>query len=368
MVGHRFVAVVGARALPEGSARQVAAVVRYFVEHGWGVGTGGARGADQYALEAVVASGRPACTRSVVFLPGPVGAARTAALAGFQALGGRVVAGSGVGRGALLGRSARLARASSGVVAFLWGASRGSVFTVREALRAGKRTAVVLAGGGAGLPGFAGGHWAACPIGGVAAHRWVPDVGGPDGGEPKLTALGRIFVVPDGEPVQGLLGHVSTLSQGERLWFERGIVAGDTVLIPHEALSDTPAFLLLHRHAAGVPHGLARGAGGDDRALIYMVSCCARSTILHSRMDLEVGAVRSVLGREAPIFGSYAGGEIAPLPSHYGDAADAGREFSGSLYHDHRVPARSLWSQARPGGRSLVTSISTTRSGDRREG
>jgi hypothetical protein len=93
-----------------------------------------------------------------------------------------------------------------------------------------------------------------------------------------------------------------------------------------------------------------------------------RSTILHSRMDLEVDAVRSVLGREAPIFGSYAGGEIAPLPSHYGDAADAGREFSGSLYHDHRVPARSLWSQARPGGRSLVTSISTTRSGDRREG
>jgi hypothetical protein len=30
---------------------------------------------------------------------------------------------------------------------------------------------------------------------------------------------------------------------GERLWFERGVLSGDTVRVPHEALSDTPAFL-----------------------------------------------------------------------------------------------------------------------------
>jgi hypothetical protein len=148
MAGHRFVAVVGARVLPEGWASQVAAVVRFFVDHAWGIGTGGARGADQYALEAVVATGRPACARSVVFLPGAVGAARTAALTTFQAVGGRVVPGRGAGRAALLGRSGRLARESSGVVAFLWGPSRGSVFTLREAIRARKPAAVVLAGGG----------------------------------------------------------------------------------------------------------------------------------------------------------------------------------------------------------------------------
>ena len=132
-------------------------------------------------------------------------------------------------------------------------------------------------------------------------------------------------------------------------------------------------------HHVGVPHGLARGAGGDDLALIYMVSCCARSTILRSRMDLEVDAVRSVLGREAPIFGYYAGGEIAPLLSHYEDAADAGREFSGSLYHTTTVcllalcgakPARAVVPSSRrsrrPGRgstRRLISVFPFTRAG-----
>ena len=52
MVAHRFVAVVGARVLPEAWASQVAAVVRFFLERGWGIGSGGAQGADQYALHA----------------------------------------------------------------------------------------------------------------------------------------------------------------------------------------------------------------------------------------------------------------------------------------------------------------------------
>src|SRR5262245_58752136 len=165
MVGHRFVAVVGARALPEAWGAQVAAVVRFFIDHTWGISTGGARGADQYALETVVATGRPACARSVVLLPGTLGAARTAALTAFQALGGRVVAGSGAGRAALLGRSGRLARESAGVVAFLWGPSRGSVYTVREAIRAGKPAAVVLGRRGRGAARLHG-----RPVGGVR-HR-----------------------------------------------------------------------------------------------------------------------------------------------------------------------------------------------------
>ncbi len=277
MASHRFVAVVGARVLPEAWAPPVAAVVRFFVDHAWGIGTGGARGADHYALEAVVATGRPACARSVVFLPGMVGAARTAALTAFQALGGRVVPGSGEGRAALLARSGRLARESSGVVAFLWGPSRGSVFTLREAIRAGKPAAVVLAGGGAELPRFSGGQWVACAIGPVAAHRWVPDAGDPDEPERKLTALGRIFAVPEGEPVQALMDHISTLSQGERLWFEQGIVAGDTVLIPHEALSDTPAFLTVPR-------------------LMRRFRCAAREAAGLAELFLALDAGRDVIG------------------------------------------------------------------------
>jgi hypothetical protein len=100
------------------------------------------------------------------------------------------------------------------------------VYTVREALRAGKPAAVVLAGGGAELPGFTGGQWVACAIGPVGAHRWVADVGEPKEPERKLTQLGRMFGVPEGEPVQAVLEHIATLSQGERLWFEQGVVAG----------------------------------------------------------------------------------------------------------------------------------------------
>ena len=58
MAGDRFVAVVGVRALPEAWAPRVAEVVRFFTARGWGIGSGGARGADQFVLEAVLA-GRP---------------------------------------------------------------------------------------------------------------------------------------------------------------------------------------------------------------------------------------------------------------------------------------------------------------------
>src|SRR5262245_29023571 len=103
--GNRFVAVVGSRELPESWAHQVAGVVGFFVQRGWGIGSGGARGADQYALAAVVAVGRSACASSVVFLPGAPAVERTGVLPAFRARGGRVVFGVGEGRAALLARS-----------------------------------------------------------------------------------------------------------------------------------------------------------------------------------------------------------------------------------------------------------------------
>jgi hypothetical protein len=84
-----FVAVVGARVLPETAAPQVAEAVRCFLSRGWGIGSGGARGADAYALTAVLAAGPSACARSTVFLPGALpGQAHT--LHAFVARGGRV--------------------------------------------------------------------------------------------------------------------------------------------------------------------------------------------------------------------------------------------------------------------------------------
>ncbi len=250
MAARGIVAVVGSRQLPSSFASHVQSVVGHFVERGWGIGSGGARGADTFALQAVVAAGPEACRRSLVCLPGR---STSALVRSFARRGGRFVAGSGTGRAALLGRSRRLVQASSGVVAFLWGPSRGSVFTVRQAVRAGKPAAVVLAGGGAALPAFAGGRWEPCGFGSVAAFRWVREPRAAQGGsdvalaEPKPTALHRIFVVPEGEPVEALMAHISSLSAGERLWFETGVLCGDTVMVPHEALSDTPAFLALPR-------------------------------------------------------------------------------------------------------------------------
>jgi transcriptional regulator with GAF, ATPase, and Fis domain len=57
MAAHGFVAVVGARVLPEQVASQVVDVVGLFVGRGWGIGSGGARGADAFALQAVLARG-----------------------------------------------------------------------------------------------------------------------------------------------------------------------------------------------------------------------------------------------------------------------------------------------------------------------
>ena len=82
-------------------------MVRFFLSRGWGIGSGGAHGADTYALRAVVEAGAWACARSVVFLPGKV-PAQDQELQRFVAHDGRVVAGAGDGRLALLARSRRL--------------------------------------------------------------------------------------------------------------------------------------------------------------------------------------------------------------------------------------------------------------------
>src|SRR5215510_3437508 len=98
MAAQGFVAVVGARVLPGAWAHQVGDVVRFFAGRGWGIGSGGAQGADAYALHALLGCGRAACTRSGGFLPGPVGAWRNREWRSFKAQGGRVVLGAGEGR------------------------------------------------------------------------------------------------------------------------------------------------------------------------------------------------------------------------------------------------------------------------------
>jgi class 3 adenylate cyclase len=88
--------------------------------------------------------------------------------------------------------------------------------------------------------------------------------------------------------------------------------------------------------------------GGADPALVLAVSCCTRAAILHSRMDLEVGAVRGVFGPRVPVFGFYAGGEIAPFLSRYEDAQDCDLKFSGSYHHATTIALLAIGAVKRP--------------------
>ena len=157
----RFVGVVGSRSLPSRFSPLVDQVVSLFLSRGFSVASGGALGADSFALSSVLRSG--ASPRGVVY-------SAWASLSGFPSSvrpdveqfitsGGSVVWGSAsvgssrpVAVSALLRRNRLLVSSSSVVVAFLHGPSRGSLYTIRQAVSRGVPVIVFLCGGGASLP------------------------------------------------------------------------------------------------------------------------------------------------------------------------------------------------------------------------
>jgi predicted Rossmann fold nucleotide-binding protein DprA/Smf involved in DNA uptake len=152
---------VGSRSLPASFSPFVASLVSAFRICGFLVASGGAVGADLYALSALVEQG--ASASGVVFSAWSSASGFPVSvrpLVGrFLASGGRVVWGSasaGAPRqaavSALLGRNQRLVSACSCLVAFLHGPSRGTLFTVRQAVRRGIPVYVFLCGDGASLP------------------------------------------------------------------------------------------------------------------------------------------------------------------------------------------------------------------------
>ena len=151
----RGVGIVGARALPDSYREQIREVVSYLLEHSYLVHTGGAMGADQFALDALIELG--AISRGVLFTPwtGLEGFPRAVQrqVQYYTSHRGRVSWGSvphrasrGTVIAGLLHRNERLVRASYGVVAFLHGESKGTSRTVREACRRGLRVVVFLCG------------------------------------------------------------------------------------------------------------------------------------------------------------------------------------------------------------------------------
>lgn len=164
-----YVAVVGSRCLPSIWSCRVDTVVASLLSRGRFVGSGGAVGADLFALCSLVRRGCSACSGSVVFLPGEPGSAPSSCvswLSRFVGLGGRVVAGPAPARAsrrdfvsALFARSRSLVSGSAGVVAFVSGPSSGTWFTVSCAVEAGLPVVVWPVAGPSGLRSLGAGRW-----------------------------------------------------------------------------------------------------------------------------------------------------------------------------------------------------------------
>ena len=178
------VAVVGSRDLPATWSGRVSSVVTQLLQRGCQVASGGALGADLFALQAVVRAG--ASSGASVFIPG--GSIQQSpwacqqALASFQQAGGSVVPGTaqpGASRdqfvAALFARSVAMVQACKGVVAFVSGQARGSWFTCQQAARLGRSVVVFPVEGVRALRSLGCGGWQPV-VSWSSAFRWVPSV------------------------------------------------------------------------------------------------------------------------------------------------------------------------------------------------
>jgi len=148
----KHIGVIGSRSLPSSNSILVGSVVEDLLKRKCHIASGGAIGADEYCLSQLVHLGES--SKGTLYSPWctyegfPV---KVRALTRqFKQYGGSVIWGSLQGkeeypivRTGLLQRNMRLIEAVSGIVAFLHGESKGSLFTIRKAL-AGQLQVVVF--------------------------------------------------------------------------------------------------------------------------------------------------------------------------------------------------------------------------------
>jgi len=167
------IGVIGSRSLPCTAEELVLQVTENLLHRGFRLSSGGAVGADQYCLSAIVHLGE--CEKSTIYTPWngyegfPV---KIRALTRqFKEYGGAIVWGTLRGkeeypvvRTGLLQRNVRLIEAVDGIVAFLHGESNGSLFTIRKALA--EHMPVVIFCFERELPEFKNIKWTALKCGG----------------------------------------------------------------------------------------------------------------------------------------------------------------------------------------------------------
>jgi class 3 adenylate cyclase len=84
------------------------------------------------------------------------------------------------------------------------------------------------------------------------------------------------------------------------------------------------------------------GLDGRKPLLVFIVSCSQRGSILHSRSNAEIEAVREVLGQKVPILGWYSGGEIVPLLNKFDEVVDKNEHLGGSGFHGTTIGLLAL--------------------------
>jgi len=147
----KSVGVVGSRSLPYSLADKVGLITEDLIKRKYHIATGGAIGADQYVIERLLRQGLP--DRCTVYSPWqnyagfPVKV--RAMMRQFKDYGGHLLWGEVGGnephhliKMGLLLRNQRLVSACYGLVAFIDGHSRGSIFTIQKATQ--KRLTIVV--------------------------------------------------------------------------------------------------------------------------------------------------------------------------------------------------------------------------------
>jgi predicted Rossmann fold nucleotide-binding protein DprA/Smf involved in DNA uptake len=151
MAGQKQVGVIGSRALPKQYQQKVSEVVKYLISHGHTVCHGGALGADHFVLKALLEVN--SSNKSILFsawqnmecFPFEI----KPDVQKFIESGGRLFWGAGpkkasyaTARASLLARNCELVTNCDGLVAFVYGESRGTWFTIREAVK--KKIPVII--------------------------------------------------------------------------------------------------------------------------------------------------------------------------------------------------------------------------------
>ena len=167
------IGVVGGRSLPPTYATQISGIVEYLLNKGYNIASGGAKGADAYVLSHLVHN--EASHKGVVFSAWnnfkvfPVAVREN--MRQFCAQQGAIIWGDSSGKDhpaaikmALLHRNIKLVQASEGIVAFLTEGSRGTFFTIQEAIK--KRKKLVVFPVGRALPQFKVVKWVPLTCGG----------------------------------------------------------------------------------------------------------------------------------------------------------------------------------------------------------